>query len=66
MKLLGVPGYNNTGPDFMTREGTMVERILTTDRNWDKLLNKHKNNTWLQKLYILSLLTDPKDDRKQA
>lgn len=44
----------------------MVERILTTDRNWDKLLNKHKNNTWLQKLYILSLLTDPKDDRKQA
>jgi len=43
-----------------------MERILTTQRDWNKLLKKHKNNTWLHKLYILSLLTDQQDIRKQA
>jgi len=43
-----------------------MERILTTQRDWNELLKKHKNNAWLQKLYILSLLTDGQDTKKQA
>ena len=43
-----------------------MERILSNDRNWTKLLEKHKRNSWLEKLYILSLLTDQKDTGKEA
>lgn len=41
-----------------------MEKILSTERNWEELLAKHKRNSWLHKLYILSLLTDTETKRK--
>lgn len=43
-----------------------MERILTKERNWNDLMEKHKRNSWLHKLYILSLLTDNQEDVKPA
>lgn len=43
-----------------------MDKILSMDRNWNELLSKHKQNSWLHKLYILSLLTDCRENKQQA
>ncbi len=35
-----------------------MEKILTLNRDWETLLAKRPQNTWLPKLYLLAILAD--------
>lgn len=45
-----------------------MNKILSLDRDWEKLLNTRRQNTWLPKLYLLALMANSReakaDDRK--